>query len=111
MLFRIGNQRRWIVKTARVFGILALQAFALAAVAGEWPAAGGEKFTRECIASAAGQVPQEKAVAYCNCSNGMMQEAFTTEQLAGVTDGRKPTQEELAVLTDISRSCARETLK
>ncbi|WP_044874208.1 hypothetical protein [Pseudomonas sp. LFM046] len=99
------------MKIARTLGVLALQACAVAAVAGEWPQGGGEKFTQECVASAARQVPQDKAVAYCNCSNGMMQEAFTSQQLVGVTEGRKPTDEEMTVLTDISRSCARETLK
>jgi hypothetical protein len=99
------------VKKTLLFGALALQTVALAAVAGEWPQGGGEKFTQECVVSAARQVPQDKAVAYCKCSNSMMQEAFTTQQLVGVTEGRKPTNEELTVLTDISRSCASETLK
>lgn len=99
------------MKMIRLVGVLALQAFAVAAMAGEWPEGGGEKFTQECIASAAQQVPPDKAVAYCRCSNGMMQEAFTSQQLVGVTEGRKPTSEELTVLTDISRSCARETLQ
>ncbi|MFC5698717.1 hypothetical protein ACFPU0_24650 [Pseudomonas sp. GCM10022186] len=99
------------MKKTLCFGVLALQACAFVAVAGEWPQGGGEKFNRECVASAATQVPQDKAVAYCQCSTGMMQEAFTSQQLVAVTEGRKPTQEELAVLTDISRSCARETLQ
>ncbi|MNF66722.1 hypothetical protein D3C84_485190 [compost metagenome] len=99
------------MKKTRIFAALALQACAFAAMAGEWPPGGGEKFTQECVTSAARQVPQDKAVAYCKCSNGMMQEAFTSQQLVGVTEGRKPTQEELTVLTDISRSCARETLQ
>ncbi|QEY62563.1 hypothetical protein FXN65_10930 [Metapseudomonas lalkuanensis] len=99
------------MKRALIFVALALQACTFAAVAGEWPQGGGEKFTQECVASAARQVPQDKAVAYCNCSNGMMQEAFTSQQLVSVTEGRKPTEDELTVLTDISRSCARETLQ
>jgi hypothetical protein len=99
------------VKKTRIFAALALQACAFAALAGEWPPGGGEKFTQECVTSAARQVPQDKAVAYCTCSNGMMQEAFTSQQLVGVTEGRKPTADELTVLTDISRSCARETLQ
>jgi hypothetical protein len=99
------------VKKTRIFAALALQACAFAAMAGEWPVGGGEKFTQECVTSAARQVPQDKAVAYCKCSSGMMQEAFTSQQLVGVTEGRKPTADELTVLTDISRSCARETLQ
>ena len=99
------------MKKTRIFAALALQACAFAALAGEWPPGGGEKFTQECVTSAARQVPQDKAVAYCRCSNGMMQEAFTSQQLVGVTEGRKPTADELTVLTDISRSCARETLQ
>ncbi|WP_271407916.1 hypothetical protein [Pseudomonas sp. Q1-7] len=98
------------MKKTLLFG-MALQALAFGALAGEWPAGGGEKFTRECVASAARQVPQDRAVAYCQCSNGMMQEAFTSEQLAAVVQNRKPSEDELAVLTDISRSCARETLQ
>lgn len=99
------------MKKTLFFSALAIQTFALAAVAGEWPQGGGEKFTQECIASAARQVPQDKAVAYCKCSDGMMQESFTSQQLVGVTEGRKPTSDELTVLTDISRTCARETLQ
>ncbi|MCO6060324.1 hypothetical protein NG726_27160 [Pseudomonas sp. MOB-449] len=99
------------MKTTRFFGVLALQACAFIAVAGEWPAGGAEKFSQECVTSAAAQVPPDKAVAYCKCSTGMMQEAFTSQQLVAVTDGRKPTADELTVLTDISRSCARETLQ
>jgi hypothetical protein len=99
------------VKRTLIFVALTLQAGTFAAVAGEWPQGGGEKFTQECVTSAARQVPQDKAVAYCNCSNGMMQEAFTSQQLVSVTEGRKPTEDELTVLTDISRACARETLQ
>lgn len=99
------------MKIIRIPAILALQVIAIGALAGEWPAGGGEKFTQECVTSAARQVPQDKAVAYCTCSSGMMQEAFTSEQLAAVVQNKKPSEEELAVLTDISRSCARETLQ
>ncbi|MCY1223961.1 hypothetical protein D9M68_632360 [compost metagenome] len=99
------------MKRTLIFVALALQAGTFAAVAGEWPQGGDEKFTRECVASAARQVPQDKAVDYCNCSSGMMQEAFTSQQLVSVSEGRKPTDDELTILTDISRSCARETLQ
>lgn len=100
------------MKKTLFFGVLALQVCVVPAIAGDWPEGGGEKFIKECVAGAAGQVPHEKAVAYCQCSSGMMQEAFTSEQLATVTQGaRKPTEDEMSVLTDISRSCARETLQ
>ncbi|BAN49217.1 hypothetical protein [Metapseudomonas resinovorans] len=93
------------------FGALALQACAFAAVAGEWPAGGSEKFTKECVASAAGQVPQDRAIAYCQCSSGMMQKSFTSEQLEAVGKGTKPTEAEVSILVDISRTCARQTLQ
>ena len=99
------------MKAVQFLGVAALQSFSLVVMAGDWPAGGSEKFNQECFAGAAAQVPAKQARAYCECSNEMMREVFSSQQLVAIAGGKKPSEDEVSVLVDISRTCARETLK
>ncbi|MBT8765297.1 hypothetical protein [Metapseudomonas boanensis] len=99
------------MRAVQFISAAALQACTFVAMAGDWPAGGSEKFNKECFAGASVQVPAKQALAYCECSNEMMREVFSTQQLAAIAGGKKPSEDEVSVLVDISRNCARETLK